>query len=97
LVIKIPPNSTRAVGIPDLNLSESWRIKPGSSIFSAELHGIRKALSSMYSSESPTTGIHLFANSSSTIKDIASPNKPTNCCIAKIRNLLGCQVKRFLH
>lgn len=36
------------------------RLTPGSSIFSEELHGIRKALSLIYATDSPTPEIHLF-------------------------------------
>ena len=89
-VIKNPSTSSCAVYIPDLNISESWRLSPGSSIFSAELHGIWKALSMIYASDSPAPEIHLFTDSSVAIKAIAASDKPTNRCISEIRNLLSC-------
>jgi ribonuclease HI len=89
-VTKNPPSSSCAVYIPDLNISDSWRLSPGSSVFSAELHGIRKALSLIYASDSPASEIHLFTDSSAAIKAIAASDKSTNRCIPEIRNLLSC-------
>ena len=89
-VTKTPHTSSCSVFIPDLNFSQSWRLTPGSSIFSAELHGIRKGLSRIYSADDPAPDIHLFTDSSAAIKAIASTDKPTNRCISEIRNLLSC-------
>jgi ribonuclease HI len=66
------------------------RLTPGSSIFSAELHGIRKVLSCIYAADDPAPDIHLFTDSSDAIKAIASTDIPTNRCISEIRNLLSC-------
>jgi ribonuclease HI len=58
--------------IPAPDTSGSWRLTNGSSIFSAEIHGIKQALSTIYNYDHPPPGIHIFSDSSAAIKAIIS-------------------------
>jgi ribonuclease HI len=76
--------------IPETNSSGSWCLSSGSSVFSAELHGIKQALATMYTYDPPPPAIHIFSDSSASIKAIISSQPPKNRCVGEIRNLLGC-------
>jgi ribonuclease HI len=80
-VTENPTVTSCAFFIPAPDTSGSWRLTPGSSIFSAELHGIKQALSTIYNYDHPPPGVHIFSDSSQI---------PKNKCIGEIRNLLGC-------
>ncbi len=82
-----PVVTSCAFYIPTLDSSGSWRLTPGSSIFSAELHGIKQALSAIYNYDTTHPGIHIFSDSSAAIKAVTSSQTPKNRCIGEIRNL----------
>jgi ribonuclease HI len=85
-----PSNSYCAYYIPEMNFCGSWRLTPGSSIFSAELQGILKVLQEIYQYDSSPPHIHIFSDSRSAIKALLSPNPTKNRCVNEIRNLLDC-------
>jgi hypothetical protein len=51
-VTRTPPSSSCAIFIPSLDLTKSWQLESGSSIFTAELHGIHQALAAIYALDS---------------------------------------------
>jgi ribonuclease HI len=85
-----PSISYCAYYIPEMNFCGSWRLTPGSSIFSAELQGILKVLQEIYQYDSSPPHIHIFSDSRSAIKALLSPNPTKNRCVNEIRNLLDC-------
>jgi hypothetical protein len=82
-VTENPTVTSCAFFIPASDTSGSWRLTPGSSIFSAELHGIKQALSTIYNYDHPPPGIHIFSDSSAAIKAMISTQIPKNKCIGK--------------
>jgi ribonuclease HI len=89
-VTRNPNNSSCAYFCPERNLSGSWRLTPGTSIFSAELQGILQALLACYSLEPTPEHIHIFSDSRAAIKALLSPLFPKNRCLNAIRNQIEC-------
>ena len=82
--------SSCVVFIPSLNISRSRLLKKESSVFSAELNGIRQALQIVYDMDSSSEEIVLFSDSKASIQAVLSHITPTNPCIPEIHNLLRC-------
>nr|CAH0103241.1 unnamed protein product [Daphnia galeata] len=89
-VTRNPNNSSCAYFCPERNYTGSWRLTPGTSIFSAELQGILQALLAVYSLEPTPEHIHIFSDSRSAIKALLSPLFPKNRCLNAIRNQIEC-------
>jgi len=51
-------------------VSDSWRLTLGSSISSVELHGIKQALSTIYTYDPPPPGIHIFTRAPHQNRDV---------------------------
>ena len=83
-----PSSTSCAVFIPSLNFAQSWSLIPGSSIFSAELHGIRNALHTIYNHDGYPLEAIIFSDSNAAIRAIISPDQSSNFCIQEIRSLL---------
>ena len=64
--------SSCAVFIPSLNISRSWLLKKGSSVFSAEFNGIWQALQIVYDMDSSSEEIVLFSDSKASIQAVLS-------------------------
>ena len=81
-----PNNNTTACAIycPDLELRQSWRLQDGSSIFTAELTAIVKAIE--ISTQQPCERIRIFTDSLSAVKAV-NATRLTNYAI-HIRNLV---------
>lgn len=102
LILSFPPETTIAYTDGSLSSEKKNMHVPysfphsespnhGSSIVSAELHGIEAALSYAYNCDALSPEICIVTDSSSAIKAIASPNfAPTNDCVMAIRNNLEC-------
>jgi ribonuclease HI len=83
-------NSSCAYFCPERNSAGSWRLTPGTSIFSAELQGILQALLAFYSLEPTPEHSHIFSDSRSAIKALLSPLFPKNRCLNAIKNQIEC-------
>jgi hypothetical protein len=71
-----------------LNIKTAWTLNKGSSVFTAELQGIKQALQIAYNLEHNPPAITIFSYSSSAIQAILSSELPDNEAIPDIHELI---------
>ena len=76
-----------AFAIPSLNYTAAWRLTRHSSIFSAELFAINKALE--FASNSDYSSVHLFSDSLSSLTSITNNKNSPLPVIDNIRSILA--------
>ena len=81
-------STTCAAFIPSLNVRLAWTLHNLSSIFSAELQGIKQALQLVYNLDYSPSGVSIFTDSSSSIQAISSAAPSDNVAIWDIRELI---------
>jgi len=82
--------ATCAFWIPQLNTGQSWTLRKGSSIFTAELFAIYKALQYIYSLDRYFEELLCISDSSSAISTISQSSRNKHPIVAEISNLIAC-------
>nr|CAH0112721.1 unnamed protein product [Daphnia galeata] len=80
--------TTCAVFSQALNIKTAWTLNNGSSVFTAELQGIKQALQIAFNLDHNPPAITIFRDSSSAIQAILSSELPGNEAIPDIRELI---------
>ncbi|XP_057367046.1 uncharacterized protein LOC130688071 [Daphnia carinata] len=84
-----PVSASRSFIFPDNGLKGAWHLTPGSSIQTAELHGILKALEAIYHTEPGPPGLHIFTDSQQALLAINStPRLPQNPVTLEIWSII---------
>jgi len=63
-----------AVFSPALGVEQAWRLRPGSSIFTAEVLAIKKALDLVYEKDEETSDVLVCIDSQAAIRALSSPS-----------------------
>ena len=82
--------ATCAFWIPQLSKGQSWTLKRGSSIFTAERYAIYKSLQYVYSLDSCYEELLCISDSSSAVSTISQSITTKHPIVAEVSNLIAC-------